>query len=171
MTRLSRQVYGALTLALGMATTVAAQLTDQQAAAAKAVGEAGRARDVVVLCFSNKMKEGALHPGLAAVEMRISGATGDIAMKAYEAKRRNQQLPMTEDLKTWHLTAIAHPTGAAIVQRLALRSSNGDTAPADTFVQGPPVGRTTDAIASFTSPAARELVERGENFESGNSNR
>ena len=107
------------------------------------------------------MKESFGHPDLAVVEMRISGPAGDIAMKAFDAKRLSQPIEITTEAKAWHLTVIAHPARSGVVQAIALRSGRGDAVPADQFVVGPPVGRSVDGAAVFTSPAARTLIEHG----------
>jgi len=158
MRRIAGQ-FGAMVVLV--ASQASAQLTDQQVTAAKAMGEAGRARDTVVLCLSSKFKESLGHPDLTAVEMRVSGPTGDIAMKAFDAKRLSQPLEITSETTAWHLTVIAHPTSSGVVQTIALRSRQGDSVPADRFVAGPKGGRSVDGVAVFTSPAARDLVEHG----------
>jgi hypothetical protein len=151
----------AMAVLVAIASHVGAQLTDQQAAAAKAAGEAGRARDIVVLCLSSKFKESLGHPDLTLVEMRISGAAGDIAMKAFDAKRSSQPIEIKEEARAWHLTVVAHPTRSGVVQAIALRAGKGDAVAADQFVAGPPVGKSVDGAAVFTSPAARALIEHG----------
>ena len=112
--------FGPMVVVVAIASHAGAQLTDQQAAAAKATGEAGRARDLVVLCLSSKFKESLGHPDLGLVEMRISGPAGDIAMKAFEAKRLSQPLEIPTEAKAWHLAVIAHPTRSGVVQAISL---------------------------------------------------
>lgn len=139
-----------------------AQLTDQQAEAAKAIGEAGRARDVFVTCSSAKMKESFRHPGLPVVEMRISGPAGDIATQAFDAKRLYQPLDITDEIKAWHLTAFVHPTTFGVVQQIAIRGASGAAVPADRFVAGPPVGGRIDGIGIFSGDAAHAIVSGGD---------
>lgn len=152
-------VFGLLVLVCGSAS---AQLTDQQLHAAQALGESGHARDGVKICTSVKMKEGFRHPGLAIVQMRISGPAGDVAMKAQDAKRLYRPLELTDDMKAWHLTVMAQPQTFGMIQALAVRGATGESAPADTFVAGPPLQGRIDAIGVFSGPAARAIIDRGD---------
>jgi hypothetical protein len=159
----TRRLLGILSALLML--TAGAQATDLDAAAvagAKTIGEDGNARVLLVACTSTKMKESFRHPGNPVVEMRISGPRGDIAMKAAEAKRLYQPLQISDDMTAWHLTVLAHPQTVGVIQSIAIRGAAGGAVAADTFVPGPPLRGTIDAVGIFTSGAAQVIAGTGD---------
>lgn len=114
----------------------------------------------VLTCSSRKVKESFRHTGLAVVDMQMRGAAGDIALNEAIAKRINTELHVTEGMKAWHLTVVAAPATAGIVQNIVLMSGSTVVAPSLLFTAAVDGGMA--GYATFSSPEAQALVQSGD---------
>ncbi len=135
-------------------------LDEAAVAAAKALGESGRVGQAILSCSSAKVRESFRHTGLAFVDMEMRGAVGDIAMNAAEAKRLHTELATTDAMKAWHLTVVAAPATAGVIQNVVLASGSTVVKP-DLLLTTKTDGKV-GGYAMFTSPEARALVRGGD---------